>query len=226
MENAEEKTTPKVPVWRRVLNVAAYLLVGLIAVFVVFLFVSRMSGKPTFVGKYTVMWVLTDSMKNEDDPKAGIDPKTYILVEKIDPKKVEVGDVITFFSDDPSIQGSLNTHRVIEVIGDHAEFKTQGDNRVTNPTPDRVTAKAENVVARYVRKLPLLTALGRFFLTGAGLAVAFVVIIGLTAAAFLPDAIRSSREKKAKEQAETERRIQEEVERLKEQDRGNGPTGE
>ena len=30
----------------------------------------------------------------------------------------------------------------------------------------------------------------------------------------------------AKEQAETERRIQEEVERLKEQDRGNGPTGE
>ena len=220
MENAEEKTTPKVPVWRRVLNVAAYLLVGLIAVFVVFLFVSRMSGKTVFVGGKTIMWVMTNSMHNEAEPEKGFDEKTYILVEKVDPKTIEVGDVITFHF--AELGGALNTHRVVRVVGDHEAFITRGDNTPAND-PE---IKAEDVVARYVRRLPLLTALGRFFLTGAGLAVAFVVIIGLTAAAFLPDAIRSSREKKAKEQAETERRIQEEVERLKEQDRGNGPTGE
>lgn len=220
MDKNEQVSEKKpIPVWRRVLNIAAYVVIALLAVFVVFLFVSRASGKPTFVGKHTVMWVLTESMKNDDDPKKGIDPKTYILVEKVDPKKIEVGDVITFISDDPSIQGSLNTHRVIEVIGDHAEFRTKGDH---NLAPDTYTAKAENVVARYVRKLPVLTALGRFFLTGGGLIVAFVVIIGITVAAFVPDFVKSSREKKAKEQEEMERRVREEVEKLKEQQDRNG----
>lgn len=226
MEAKEQSNVKKpVPVWRRIANVATYALVALLVILVAFLFVSRASGKPTFVGKYTVMWVLTNSMENKGDPQKGIAPKTYILVEKVDPKTIETGDVITFVSDDPEIKGALNTHRVIEVIGDHEEFRTQGDNKSTNPGPDKFTAKAENVVGRYVRKLPVLTALGRFFLTGAGLATAFLFIIGITAAMFIPDFVKSSRGKQTKKQEEIDRRVREEVEKLKGQDQsGNPPT--
>ncbi|MBO4309298.1 MAG: signal peptidase I [Clostridia bacterium] len=224
METKEQGGAGKTaPVWRRIVNIAAYALVGVLVVLVAFLFVSRASGKPTFVGKYTVMWVLTDSMQNEGDPKNGIDPKTYILVEKVDPKTIEVGDVITFRSSDPSILGELNTHRVVEVIGDHKEFRTKGDH---NSITDRVTAKAEDVVSRYVRKLPVLTAFGRFFLTGAGLATAFLFIVGITAAMFIPDFVKSSRRKKAKKQEEIDRRVREEVEKMKGQDRNGTPPTE
>ncbi len=222
MENEQTVITGSATRKRKIGSILLYILLALLAVFVAFLIIGRMSGKTPFIGKYTALWVLTDSMENTENPKEGFPAKSYILIEKVDPKEIEEGDIITFYSSDPAIAGSLNTHRVMEVVGDHAEFRTKGDH---NLAADRYTAKAEDVVGRYVRRLPVLSALGRLFLSGAGLVVVFVIIIAVTAAAFIPDIVKTNREKKAREQAEIDRRVKEEVEKLKEQDQsGNPPT--
>ncbi len=227
MENEQAVSKQQKPIVKRVFSIILYVLLGLIAVFVLFLVVSRFSGKTPFIGKYTALWVLTNSMENLEDPDEGFPAKTYILIQKVDPKDVEAGDIITFYSSDPSLAGGMNTHRVVEVIGDHEEFRTKGDNIKTNPVPDTYTAKAENIVGIYVRRLPVLTALGRLFMTGAGLMLVCFVILAITGAAFIPDILQANREKKAEEQAELDRRVQEEVEKLKQQNNnqnGNPPT--
>lgn len=62
----------------------------------------------------------------------------------------EVGDIVTF---PININGEsvLNTHRVVEVIEDDniTYYKTQGDNKNTNPEPDKDLQSASTIVAKY-----------------------------------------------------------------------------
>ncbi|MBQ3934869.1 MAG: signal peptidase I [Clostridia bacterium] len=163
------------------------------------------------------MWVHTNSME------PSIPEKSYILVEPVSAENVSVGDVITFHSDDPVLQGGLNTHRVIEIVGDHAEFVMKGDH---NAVKDETTAKADKIVARYVRNLPVISVFGRFFMTPAGLVCALAVIAIFMFLLYLPDILKN-RKKKAEEaerqkEAEMDRKIREEVEKMK-QNADSGP---
>lgn len=68
----------------------------------------------------------------------------------------EVGDIVTF---PININGEsvLNTHRVVEVIEDDniTYYKTQGDNKNTNPEPDKDLQSASTIVAKYTgTKIP------------------------------------------------------------------------
>ena len=68
----------------------------------------------------------------------------------------EVGDIVTFPIE---IEGEivLNTHRVVEVIEDDniTYYKTQGDNKNTNPEPDKDLQSASTIVAKYTgTKIP------------------------------------------------------------------------
>lgn len=62
----------------------------------------------------------------------------------------EVGDIVTFPIE---IDGEsvLNTHRIVEVIEDDniTYYKTQGDNKNTNPEPDKDLQSASTIVAKY-----------------------------------------------------------------------------
>lgn len=62
----------------------------------------------------------------------------------------EVGDIVTF---PININGEsvLNTHRIVEVIEDDniTYYKTQGDNKNTNPEPDKDLQSASTIVAKY-----------------------------------------------------------------------------
>lgn len=62
----------------------------------------------------------------------------------------EVGDIVTFPIE---IDGEsvLNTHRIVEVIEDDniTYYKTQGDNKDTNPVPDEDLQSASTIVAKY-----------------------------------------------------------------------------
>ena len=90
------------------------------------------------IGGYSPMIVLTDSMLPE------IASGDLIIAEKIDPKDVKVGDVISFF--DPAGSGSsVVTHRVIEIVEEDGvtKWRTRGDN---NNTEDKKLVPFENLV--------------------------------------------------------------------------------
>lgn len=113
------------------------------------------------------MMVLTESM--EDYIHAG----DIIIVEEVDPKTLEIDDVITFF--DPKGNGtSTTTHRIIDIVEDETGlwFQTKGDN---NNTADRELVEASAVVGIYLFRIPLIAHVAMFMQTVPGLIVSIFV---------------------------------------------------
>ena len=76
---------------------------------------------------------------------------------------IEIGDVITFYSDAPELHGSTITHRVISIIKDTSgnySYQTKGDN---NLVEDSSIVPFENVVGKVALKIPQLGRI-QFFL--------------------------------------------------------------
>ena len=113
---------------------------------------AKMTGNVPRVFGYSIMNIVSGSMEDE------IPRGSYILIKKVEPEKVKRGDVICFYSTDPQIYGLPNTHRVVEEpINNNGsiEFVTRGD---ANPINDKETAKGENLIGVYVKRLDTLTA--------------------------------------------------------------------
>lgn len=161
-----KKLTPKRK--KLISNVIYTIIMVLLGSLLAMLIWGRMANKITFIFDRAIVWILSESMEEQ------IPAQSYILVEKIDAADVKAGDVIVFYSDDPLLKGALNTHKVIEIIGDNEEFVTKGDN---NLIQDKHTAKAEKVQGVYKTNLPFLTAIMRFIMSPMG----FAVIIGILA---------------------------------------------
>lgn len=206
------KINPKL---KKVLTYASYIFVAILIVLVSTVLFFNLSGKTFFVFGRAVMWVKTDSME------PAIPARSYITVKQATGEDVKVGDVIIFHSSDPTLQGQLNTHRVVEIKSGGAEFVTKGDN---NPGVDKDTAKARNVIGIYSSNLPVLSVFGRFLSTPIGITVMFLLILAITLAIFLPD-ILAYQKKKTKQQR-IESLIKEEIENLKAQNGDNGAQGE
>jgi len=87
--------------------------------------------------------VMTGSMA----PKIPTD--ALIVVRHVDPDTLSVGDVITFYSRDPSIQGEINTHRIVQMErnGQDITFYTKGD---ANNVEDRYPTKKEDLIGKVI----------------------------------------------------------------------------
>lgn len=101
------------------------------------------SSLPSVAG-YIPMTVLSGSMRPM------LKPGDMIIVKKIYPKEVEVGDVITFMVDD-----TLVTHRVIDVLEYYGQpaFRTKGD---ANSVEDRRLILSDQLVGLLVFTIPKL----------------------------------------------------------------------
>ena len=55
----------------------------------------------------------------------------YIYIKKTDTDSLKAGDIISFYSQDDSIKGEINTHRISEVLSD-GTFVTKGE-PIANP---------------------------------------------------------------------------------------------
>lgn len=192
----------------RIINVLLTVILIAVLALTAFVMIGRATDKPIFIFGKTAVWVVTPSMEPE------IPERSFILIEKVEASEVKVDDVIMFRSSDPDLKGGFNTHRVIEVKEN--EFITKGDH---NMVEDIYPALKSNVVGRYVRVLPVLSALMRFFSTPFGMVALAILLLGLFAAMFVPDLVRKNREKTAKEneiyEQEKQKLIDEEIERLK-----------
>lgn len=74
---------------------------------------------------------------------------SLIIVRETDAEKIQVGDVICFYSTDPQIKGVPNTHRVVEVQQENGSisFVTQGDAAYE---PDPYAVPADRLVGKYI----------------------------------------------------------------------------
>jgi len=165
---------------------------------------QKLSGKEIL--PYKAIWVLTESMEDQ------IPARSYILIKTVDPETLEKGDIITFYSSDPSIQGNLNTHRIVEINGN--EITTKGDN---NRTEDGYPVYFSDVVGKYVGNLKLLTIFGRFFTTKAGLVFSLLFIALVFFIVNVTNKKRIDKEEQKNKEELMKKRIEEEVKRLEEE---------
>ncbi len=103
----------------------------------------------------------------------------------------EVGDIVTFYQ---KIEGEdrLNTHRIVEVTKDKDSgityYKTQGDNKETNPEPDAELKTSGQILAKYTgNKIGGVGAFFSFIRTQLGF---FLVVLLPMIIFFVYEAIR------------------------------------
>lgn len=145
------------------------LLVFIIAVLAIFLVKSKISGGTPSVAGYEFYGVLSGSMNGTQ--QTSFNTGSVIFVKFKDPKKIVVGDIITFrglMADSP-----MTTHRVVKVNSSgNLSFTTRGDaNNVDDPNP----VLASRVVGTVRWHLPYLGYLTGFAETKTGLV--FLVFI-------------------------------------------------
>ena len=134
---------------KRIINIIIDIIVVLIlavSVLIVALsLTSKSSGVPNVFG-VAPLSVLTGSMEDT------INPGHLIFCEVTDDPSYEYkkGDIVTFHK---NINGKseLNTHRIVEVVKDDniTYYRTQGDNKKTNPEPDEELQTSSTIVAKY-----------------------------------------------------------------------------
>lgn len=153
---------------KRIVNVFVDILVVLIlivSILVVMLsLTSKSSGVPNIFG-IAPLSVQTESMKGTVDPGDLI----FCTLTEID-DEFQKDDIVTFPIE---INGEsvLNTHRIVEVVEDNniTYYRTQGDNKETNPEPDTDLQTSSTIVAKYTgTKIPGLGNVLSFIRTQLG----------------------------------------------------------
>ena len=153
---------------KRTINIIVDIIVVLIlmvSIIVVMLsLTSKSSGVPNIFG-IAPLSVQTQSMEDT------INPGDLIFCSLTDIEdEFQKDDVVTFPIE---INGErvLNTHRIVEVVADNniTYYKTQGDNKETNPEPDTDLQTSSTIVAKYTgMKIPGLGNVLSFIRTQLG----------------------------------------------------------
>ncbi len=160
----------------KVLNAVVSVLLILVLLFGIFCsytaFASKKgSGVPDIFG-LRIFSIQSDSMEDEF-----YEGDLIIDVAVKDPSKLEVNDVITFYT---IIKGErvLNTHRItkIEDKGTYLAFTTQGDN---SPEEDPMQVHQNEIVGKYCFAIPKLGSVIDFLQTSVGFLLVIVLPVAL-----------------------------------------------
>lgn len=168
------KKSKAITVTKRVLSALWWVALVLLAMLLTSIFSAKMRGEVPKVFGYSIMNIVSGSMEEQ------IPQGSYILIKDTDPSDIKINDVICFYSDDPTIKGYPNTHRVVKeptVNPDGSiEFVTKGD---ANPKADDYTAKGDRLIGRYVRTLD---GFGSFvsWISGRGMLFVMIALFALS----------------------------------------------
>lgn len=126
----------------RAVNVLAAVIIAL-ALLVLLRTVFTPAGEVPTLGGYSFMRTLTGSME------PAIPVHSFLITDDVDPESLQVGDIITFRSTEPNLEGALNTHRITSVYEENGQlmFHTKGD---ANAVEDSEPVAAVNVVGKVV----------------------------------------------------------------------------
>ena len=111
-------------------------------------------GKPPNIFGFTMLRITTGSM----EPTYATD--TLLVVKKTDPEEIMEGDVISFYSTDPALEGAVNTHRVVSISqdGDNYIYTTKGD---ANNAADLYDAQSRYLIGKVIWSSLFLGKLSR-----------------------------------------------------------------
>lgn len=140
-----------------IVDVIVVLILIVSILIVVLSLTTKSQGVPNLFG-YAPMSVESYSM----EPTINKGDLIIAKVTKDMDYEYKVGDIVTFPIEIQGVQ-TFNTHRIIEVIPDDGitYYKTQGDNKDTNPIADEDMQTSDSIVAVYTgAKIP---AIGNFF---------------------------------------------------------------
>ena len=102
-----------------------------------------------------------------------------ILVRRVDYKDLKKGDIITFKSSDPRLNGMIITHRINEVVTDgngNVTFITKGDN---NSVVDDAAVLPQNIYGKVVTKVPFYNTIKNIISNPKIIALFIVVMVAL-----------------------------------------------
>ncbi len=184
---------------KKIWNIATTAIVVVVVVFTVLLVGARLFG-------FNVLYVTSGSMEPE------YPTGSLLYVKKIDPYKIEVGQVITFMLD----EDTLATHRVVEILKDESDpsvirFATKGD---ANNANDGTPVHYKNVVGTPVFSIPYLGYVAAYIQDPPGMYMAIAVGAFLLLLILLPDLFDGDanvkKSKKAKNADENEKTLPDE----------------
>ena len=135
--------------WKRIknillklMNVVSVLIIVISVLALLSVVMAKPGQAPNFFG-YSLFRVMTGSMEPT------ISTNSLIVVKRVEAQELAVGDVITFYSRDPSLLGEPNTHRIIrfEEEAGRQLIITKGD---ANNVEDRYPTQAEDLIGKVV----------------------------------------------------------------------------
>lgn len=178
---------------KRVLSIAGNIIFVAVVLYLCYFIIQAAQNRSPDVFGYRMLRVMTDSM----EPVFG--SGDCIIVKEADLDEIHVGDIITFSSADPALQGGFNTHRVVDIAQDRTSgesvFFTKGDN---NSWADDYTTCYEDIVGKYIYKLPFGKKLSSFLEKLSDRNYYFVIVIIPVLLCFLSCIIQLARDVKGK----------------------------
>ncbi|MBR4733441.1 MAG: signal peptidase I [Lachnospiraceae bacterium] len=126
----------------KLMNVVSILVIVVSVLALLSVVMAKPGEAPNFFG-YSLFRVMTGSMEPT------ISTNSLIVVKRVEAQELAIGDVITFYSRDPSLLGEPNTHRIIRFEEDEGRqlIITKGD---ANNIEDRFPTRAEDLIGKVV----------------------------------------------------------------------------
>lgn len=198
--------------WKRIrrvlVNLVSLVSVCLIiaSVLVLLKVITTKQGEAPSIFGYSLFRVVTGSM----EPQIPVD--SLILVKREEASTLQVGDVISFYSRDPSLLGEVNTHRIVEIHENEGSlsFTTKGD---ANNIVDRYDTREEDLLGKVVFSS---APIGKFVRLLSNPLVFFPFIILPLAILILKNIIDSVKTAKALVREEEEAAVREAIQAIRE----------
>ena len=156
---------------KRIFKIFTTVILIALIVLVAFMFFTRLTGNAPSLFGYHFFRVSSGSM----EPELMIGD--VILTKDTPPEGIKKGDIITYKSESGEMKGYEITHRVVtepSVTDGVYKYQTQGDAKGAPLDP---VITYDQVVGKYICKIPLIDKLYSFFLTKFGLITIVAVII-------------------------------------------------
>ena len=193
-------------VFLQIINILSVVIIALALFVLLRVVLTRRGDTPNVLG-FSAFRVVSGSMRPE------LQEDDLIVIKRVAPDKIEVGDIISFYSPDPELRGAVNTHRVTAVAEERGQyvFTTKGD---ANVIEDKYGVRGDEVLGKVVLVSTLLGKLSRL---AANPLVFIPLILVPLLAILLTNLVRTVRLAKEAAQEEERRELAALAERRKKQ---------
>lgn len=129
-------------VFIKIINILSIFIIGAAVLILLNVVMTKSGDIPNVMG-YSLFRVMTGSM----EPTIPTD--SVIVTHAVDASEIEVGDVVSYFSKDPTLMGAVNTHRVVDIYEEEGTvfYQTWGD---ANNANDLYPPTANEIIGEVV----------------------------------------------------------------------------